>query len=182
MNQNNALNVLKHWGKQGLYVFTKHELSKLFPDDNPKSFSEGLRRLSKSGILTHACRGIYVNEDAMIPDGYTLERIAKALRRGEYNYVSVESMLSEYGAISQILIDRLTVMTTGRSGEYKTLYGVIEFTHTKRPILDILDSTHKVEGRPMRIATKQTAWRDLKRIGRNTEMVTDEELRNDKSR
>ncbi len=34
---------------------------------------------------------------------------------GEYNYVSLESMLSEYGLISQIPIDRLTVMTTGRN-------------------------------------------------------------------
>ena len=54
------------------------------------------------------------------------------MRRGEYSYISLETMLSEYGAISQVPIDRLTVMTTGRKGEYETPFGVIEFTHTKR--------------------------------------------------
>jgi len=83
-----------------------------------------------------------------------MEHIAKALRRGEYNYVSLESILSEYGLISQIPMDRLTVMTTDRSGIYKTPYGVIELTHTKRPVADLLDSMQKVEGRPLRIATK----------------------------
>ncbi len=41
----------------------------------------------------------------------------------------LESALSEYGVISQIPIDRLTIMTTGRKGHYKTPYGTIEFTH-----------------------------------------------------
>lgn len=41
--------------------------------------------------------------------------------RGEYNYISLESALSEYGIISQIPIDRLTIMTTGRKGEYKPI-------------------------------------------------------------
>jgi predicted transcriptional regulator of viral defense system len=179
MEQTEAIKVLKYWGNKGFYVFTKHELAKLFPGDSPKTFSESLARLVKTGIVQRACRGIYINKDALLPDGYTIERITIALRRGEYNYVSLESMLSEYGSISQIPIDRLTVMTTGRSGVYRTAYGVIEFTHTQRSILNIIDSTNVVSTRPLRIATKQTAWRDLKRIGRNVNMVTDKELLND---
>ncbi|MDV7106381.1 hypothetical protein R3X26_18525 [Vibrio sp. TH_r3] len=31
--------------------------------------------------------------------------------------------LSDFGVISQIPVDRLTVMTTGRSGEFKTPLG-----------------------------------------------------------
>src|SRR5690606_10369240 len=92
-------------------------------------------------------------------------------RYGEYNYISLESMLSEYGAISQIPVDRLTVMTTGRKGVYKTLYGVIEFTHTKRSVEDILQSTRVIADKPLRIATPETAWRDLKRVGRNKTLV-----------
>ena len=34
--------------------------------------------------------------------GYTVEHVAIALRRGHYSYVSLESALSEYGAISQV--------------------------------------------------------------------------------
>jgi predicted transcriptional regulator of viral defense system len=179
MNQIQARKILDSWDKKGKYVFTKHELRKLFIDDSPRAFDEGLPRLLKSGLLERACRGIYVYPNARSFDGYTIEHIAKALRQGCYNYVSLESMLSEYGVISQVPIDRLTVMTTGRSGTYQTSYGVIEFTHTKRPVGDIINRIISVEKRPLRIATKETAWRDLKRVGRNTEMVNLEELNNE---
>ncbi|HGS5457581.1 TPA: hypothetical protein ACN32Y_004777 [Vibrio parahaemolyticus] len=95
----------------------------------------------KNQILERVARGIYLytlSKDRFSAN--TLEIIAKTLRRGEYSYVSLESALSEYGVISQIPMDRLTVMTTGRKGEYKTRYGVIEFTHTKSrfPTLSIV--------------------------------------------
>jgi hypothetical protein len=90
--------------------------------------------------------------------------------RGFYNYISLESALSEAGAISQIPLDRLTVMTTGRKGEYRTPYGVIEFTHTKRPEMEILDHVYSA-GRPLKMATLTTALRDLKRVGRNTHLL-----------
>lgn len=171
MKKLNAIQVLRKFDKKGKYVFIKRDLTKLFPGDNPKALDEGLNRLVKSGLLQRACRGVYVNEDAQCFDGYTIEHIAKALRRNEYNYVSLESALSEYGLISQIPIDRLTVMTTGRKGIYKTLYGVIEFTHTKRSIKNILDHVKIVTGRPLRIATPKTALRDLRRVGRNLHLL-----------
>jgi len=171
MKKLQAIQTLRKFDKQGKFLFTKQDLAKLFPDDHPKTFEEGLNRLVKADILVRACRGIYINPYAQSMDSYIIEHIAKALRRGEYNYVSLESMLSEYGLISQILIDRLTVMTTGRKGTYKTSYGIIEFTHTKRPIPDILKSIKRIEGRPLRVATQETASRDLKRVGRNTELL-----------
>lgn len=174
MNRVQAIKVLRDW-KEKRYVFTTHTLSKLFPQDSPKTFSEGLHRLVKVGLIERACRNIYVNPDGLT-NHYLIEELAKALRPGCYNYVSLESMLSEYGSISQIPMDRLTIMTTGRKGLYKTAYGVIEFTHTKRSVLDILNHTHLVEGRPLRIATKATAWRDLKRVGRNIHLVDKREL------
>ncbi|MCG6220749.1 type IV toxin-antitoxin system AbiEi family antitoxin, partial [Vibrio diabolicus] len=94
----------------------------------------------------------------------------KCLRRGEYNYISLESALSEYSVISQVMIDRITIMTTGRKGEFKTPYGVIEFTHTKRDDIDIISNTITSD-RPLRIASKETAIRDLKRVGRNTHLI-----------
>ena len=105
----------------------------------------------------------------------TLEQVAKTIRRGEYNYVSLESALSEYGIIPQIPVDRLTVMTTGRKGEYKTPFGVIEFTHTARAVTNILDSIQAV-GRPLRMASKVAACRDLRRVGRNTHLIQKEEI------
>lgn len=176
MNKDQAIQTLRKWDKKGKYVFTKHELGKIFPRDSLKTLTEGLNRLVKSNILTRACRGIYVNLDASCSDSYTVEHIAKALRVGEYNYVSLESILSEYGVISQVPVDRLTVMTTGREGTQRTLFGTIEYTHTKRSFTDILGSITTVEGRPLRIASKEAAWRDLKRVGRNINMVDQKEL------
>lgn len=176
MNREHATHILREQDRKGKYVFSNRDLHKLFPEDSFKTFNEGLMRLVKSGVLQRACRDVYVNQDARQFDGYTIERIAKTLRRGEYNYVSLESMLSDYGVISQIPIDRITIMTTGRKGIYKTAYGVIEFTHTKRTVKDILENTAKISERPLRIATKQAALRDLKRVGRNMNLVNMEEL------
>lgn len=180
MNKKQAVIILREWDKKAKYVFTKHELSKLFPDDAPKTLTEGLNRLVKDDFIERACRGIYINHYATSFDQYTIEHIAKMLRYGEYNYISLESMLSEYGVISQIPIDRLTVMTTGRERTYQTTYGVIEFIHTKRSVDDILKNTKRIIDRPLRIATKQAAWRDLKRVGRNIHLVNKEDFKDEK--
>ena len=172
MKKLQAFNTLRDWDKKGRYVFSKQDLSKIFFEDNSKTFTEGLNRLVNDGWIVRACRGVYVNPHAHYSlDGYSIEQIAKVLRRGEYNYVSLESMLSEYGMISQIPIDRLTVMTTGRKATFKTQYGVIEFTHTRKSVSDILSHVVKIEGRPLRVAKKEIAWQDLKRVGRNLQMV-----------
>lgn len=176
MNKMQAIHMLREFDTKGRYTFDNNEFAKLFPEDKPKTRTEGLNRLVKAGLLQRVCRGIYINQNAQNLDSYVIERIAKALRKGEYNYVSLESMLSEYGLISQIPIDRLTVMTTGRSGTYKTPYGVIEFTHTKRSVADILKNIKTVPGRPLRVATKTAALRDLKRVGRNINLLKTENI------
>lgn len=176
MKKLEAIQVLRAFDQKGKYVFIKHDMAKLFPQDNAKALDEGLNRLVKTGLIKRACRGIYVNDNAQCFDSYTIEHIAKALRRNAYNYVSLESALSEYGVISQIPLDLLTVMTTGRKGIYKTQYGVIEFTHTKRLVENILDHIQTVAGRPLRVATKETALRDLKRVGRNLHLVQSESV------
>lgn len=65
----------------------------------------------------------------------------------------------------------MTVMTTGTSGLFSTLYGTIEFTHTKRGASQIIKNTMAIKGRPLRIATRRTAIRDLLRVGRNVNMI-----------
>jgi predicted transcriptional regulator of viral defense system len=179
MKKLEAIEVLQRFDKQGKYVFTKHDMAKLFPQDSPKSLDAGLNRLVKAKLIKRAFKGIYINEHAQSFDSYAIEHIAKALRRNEYSYVSLESILSEYGVISQIPLDRLTVMTTGRKGVYKTSYGVIEFTHTKRSVMNILEHIQTIKGRPLRIATKETALRDLKRVGRNLHLIQSEDNNNE---
>jgi len=178
VNQGLAVKTFSEWARRGRVVFTIDDLSKLFSGDRRKTLLASLRRLVDEGVLGRACRGVYV---FLLPGNSApdlIEHIAVALRRGDYSYVSLESALSTYGAISQIPIDRLTAMTTGRSGLYRTPWGVIEFTHTKRSSMDILGNTRRI-GRPLRMATPQAAWRDLKRVGRNTHLVDPECLSHD---
>lgn len=174
MKKLEAIHIIRAFDQKGKCVFSKHDMAKLFPEDNQKTLDEGLSRLVKAQLLVRACKGIYVNTFANSMDAYLIEHIAKALRRGHYNYVSLESMLSEYGLVSQIPIDRLTVMTTGRKGTYVTPFGTIEFTHTKRSVVDILQSVQRMSGRPLRVATRETAVRDLKRVGRNINLLQQE--------
>ena len=178
MNKTTAIQRLARYDKQGRYVFTNADLSKIFYEDSQRAIRAGIKRLVDTTILVRVSNGIYVNNLAQSKDSNLLETIAKTIRRGEYNYVSLESALSEYGAISQIPIDRLTVMTTGRKGEYKTPFGTIEFTHTKRSPNNILDHTSNI-GRPLRFANKMSAYRDLKRVGRNTHLVEESALHED---
>jgi hypothetical protein len=163
--------------RRGVFVLTKKDIGKLFPLEDEKSMEKSLQRMVKDGLLIKAARGIYIN--ALVASrhkSWMLENIAKALRPGKLSYVSLESMLSEHGVISQIPLSRLTVMTTGAGGIHDTPFGTIEFTHTKRSIPEILDRTIFIKDRPLRIAKKQAAVTDLLRVGRNTDMIDYEEL------
>ena len=169
MQQIAAIRQLMHHDKTGSPVFTRKDLAKIFREHDTNALNAGLNRLVRNQVLQRAVNGVYVNALSPNQGSDTLEHIARAMRRGHHSYVSLESALSEYGVISQIPM-RLTVMTTGRRGEYSTPFGVIEFTHTARSVLDVIDGTVDA-GRPLRLATRHTAYRDLKRVGRNLDLV-----------
>lgn len=174
MRQSESIKRLADFDQHGRYVFAAKDMAKVFPEDSPRSREATLKRLVRDGILERPAKGVYLYALSRHKGSDTLELIARTLRRGRYNYVSLESALSEYGVISQIPVGRLTVVTTGRKGEYLTPYGVIEFTHTKRPITEVIDSMKEC-GRPLKLATKSAALRDLRRVGRNTQLIDEGE-------
>ena len=174
MRQIEAIRQVMQLDTQGIHVFTKKDLAKVFREDSAHALDASLVRLVNNGVLSRVAKGVYVNALSPNRGRDTIELIAVALRRGEYSYVSLESALSEYGVISQIPM-RLTVMTTGRRGEYNTPFGTIEFTHTARPWLDVVDGVLD-RGRPLRFAARETAYRDLKRVGRNLHLVDESVL------
>ncbi|AMP02406.1 type IV toxin-antitoxin system AbiEi family antitoxin [Collimonas pratensis] len=162
--------------RRGVYVLARRDIEKLFPDESEKAMEKSLQRMVADGLLQRVAKGLYLNPAATSKNRWIAEEIARALRPGCLSYVSLESILSEYGAISQIPINRMTVMTTGKSGVVDTPYGTIEFTHTKRRAAEIIKRTMQAKGRPLRIATKQAAIRDLLRVGRNANMIDRSEL------
>lgn len=165
---------LRALDKVGAYVLSKRDIEKMFPGEGEKSMEKSLSRMVSDGLLVRVCKGLYLNPIASSKSSRVLEDIALALRPGSYSYVSLESILSEYGVISQIPM-RLTVMTTGAGGTYETPYGTIEFTHTKRTPAAVIGRSIKVDGRPLRIAKKHSAIKDLLRVGRNANMMDEEE-------
>mgnify|MGYP000060581652 CR=1 FL=1 len=156
----------------GFLVFTGLKMLR----EEEKTLEKSLQRLVSDGILERVTKGIYLNPMATSKKSHVVEDIAAVLRRSHLSYVSMESMLSEYGVISQVPVRRVTIMTTGAKGTYNTPYGTIEFTHTKRRLVEIIRRTAIVKNRPLRIALKAAAVQDLVRAGRNTGMMNTAEI------
>jgi len=169
-----AVNAFDKFSKQGRNIFLTRDLEMIFPDESKKTLQKSVDRLIAADVLKRASKGVYTYSKGSLGP-YPLERLAENIRRGHYNYISLESALSQYGVISQIPIDRLTIMSTGRSGEFITPWGVIEVTHTTKKPSEIFKSTIKGRG-PLRIATKETAVKDLLKVGRNTHLIQHEEM------
>ena len=61
MKANEAESILSARLEQGQAVFSLKDLRSLFPERSEKTFTEGIRRLTRMGILTRVARGVYVN-------------------------------------------------------------------------------------------------------------------------
>ena len=169
-----ALNQISHINGQRAPLLTKHDLGVILMEHGD-TLSSTVKRLSKYGALTKVSNGLYATEKSKHTEGM-LYMMAAYLRPDEVNYLSNESILCNLSIISQQMLDRITVMTTGRSGTFNTPFGVVEFTHTKRDPSSILNDTSKSNDMPIRTANKHVAVRDLKRIGRNINMIDWEEF------
>jgi len=94
-----------------------------------------LSRATKAGLLKRVCRGIYFYPVPGYTAGNLLFHAAARQRAGEFNYISLDTVLSDAGVISQVPMNWISLMTSGRShvvdcGDY----GHIEFVHTaQRP-------------------------------------------------
>lgn len=158
--------------KRGHYgLFTTNDLALLLNEPKSSNLSKFLHKATKAKVLTNVCKGIYINP-LMPPDSKgVLEHIALLLHWDKFLYISLESQLSYLGTISQVLINHLTIMTTGRSGKVKTIYGVIEFTHTSHSIESLREHVYFDPDVGIFRAKKNKAIRDLNRVGRNVQML-----------
>jgi hypothetical protein len=157
----------------GVWAFTPASFSALMGGIEPGYLKLMMKRLADQGILIRAARGVYVNPHARSRPSDVRRGLLRFLRPREINYVSLESKLSEAGAISQITT-ALTCMTTGSPGRFETPWGAIEFTHTDRKIR--VGAHVVVQDDGTFEATVRTAARDLRRVGRNLDLIDDETL------
>ena len=167
---------------QELQSFTQHSLvttaqfRMLFPDYPDEALKVRLHQLVKRRVLEKVCRGIWSFPKSKYYTTTDLRYLPHLLRQTDINYISLESVLSKHSIISQQMFDYLTVMTTGRSGKFSTPMGMLELIHTKRDPLKLLTETFPIQNVPIREATIARAWKDLKNVGRNINIVDTEEL------
>jgi len=156
-----------------VWAFTPASFGALLGKSEPNYLKLMMKRLTDQGVLVRAARGVYVNPLARSLPADVRRGLLRFLRPREISYVSLESKLSEAGAISQITT-ALTCMTTGSLGTFETPWGIIEFTHTNRAI-DFEKDVYRRDDGTLE-ATVARALRDLRRVGRNLNLVDPETL------
>ncbi|MEC4272612.1 hypothetical protein VJ923_05505 [Adlercreutzia sp. R25] len=162
----------------GKRAFRTTDLALVFAEGGTKLRST-ISRLVKAGSLWHIARDLYWYASAGASDIPAIEELAVALRPGEMNFIGMESAASLWSVISQIPVGRLTVVTTGKEGEFNTPFGVIEFVHTSRDWAYLLDHTVDYPGHGLRLATKDHTVRGLLRSGRSLDLIDWEEVEDD---
>jgi hypothetical protein len=178
MNRFQILNGLtiqaKNNGHSGL--FTTYDLAMMMNASHDNIFSGFLGKASRNNVLKRVTKGIYINPLAPPNPRKAIYHIATILRWEYCNYVSLETQLSHLGIISQIPIEHITIMTTGRKGKFATNYGTIEFTHTMRSIEELSPNLYFDYDIGIFRANKKRAISDLKRVGRNVNMIEECEI------
>jgi len=159
--------------RRGVWAFTPATFSALLGEPEPNYLKLRMKRLADQGMLIRAARGVYVNPHARAMPSDVRGGLLRVLRPREITYVSLESKLSEAGVISQVTT-ALTCMTTGSPGRFDTPWGAIELTHTDRPIVVGTDVHMRDDG--VLEATVERSARDLRRVGRNTNLMDEEAL------
>src|SRR6266436_4158396 len=117
--------------RKGVWAFTPASFGALFEKNDPNYLKLMMKRLADQGVLTRAARGTYVNPLARSLPTDVRRGLIRFLRPREDSYVSLESKLSEAGAISQIAA-ALTCMTTWASATFEPPSGFTVFTYTSR--------------------------------------------------
>jgi hypothetical protein len=94
------------------------------------------------------------------------------LRGNEFNYISLETVLSEHGIISQIPMAWISVMSSGRSSVISCQgFGTIEFIHTTQKPGDLVEHLHYDKTCGSWWADVPLAINDMKRTRRNCDLI-----------
>ncbi len=154
------------------FIFSLSDLSSLLPELSAEAFKALIGRAVKNGFLKRVCRGIYVYPLKDYPKGLLLYKVAARLRAHEFNYISLESVLSDAGVISQIPMNWITLMSSGRSHTVDCgSWGHIEFIHTKRNIATLESHLHFDRNCGLWRCSVAMALQDMKFTKRNTDLI-----------
>jgi predicted transcriptional regulator of viral defense system len=132
--------LLERYADSDHYLFATRDFAPVFRELSEASLNALLSRAQRSGLLVRVCKGIYLYPRVQYPRGLELFHTAARLRADHLNYISLETALSDAGAISQVPVDWITVMSSGRSHSVSCgRFGTIEFVHTKKRPADLTE-------------------------------------------
>ena len=159
------------------YLFTLGDLSSLVPGHSLSAFKTLINRLAADGTLERVCKGLYLYPGVSYPRDLVLYHAAARLRANAFCYLSLESVLSDAGVISQIPMQWITLMTSGRSGCIRCgSFGTIEFIHTRKQADRVApELSYDLRIRLWRASVKQ-AMADMKDTRRNQDLIDQEAL------
>jgi hypothetical protein len=165
------LSVFANTVRVGGGIHTTAELAFMMGEPNTPAFTKFLTDCVRKGVVRRVVKGVF--ESVLTPPeaSTAIYQIIKKLRGAALTYISLESQLSFTGDISQLVMDRVTVITKGRSGIFTTPYGVIEFTHTKKPVGAIAPNLYLDTDIGMYRAMPRQAIADLNDCRRNIHML-----------
>jgi hypothetical protein len=174
--------ILEDWLKENTssnqYLFLYSDFKALFPSLTLSAFKTLLSRSVKKGLLERVCKGIYAYKEHISSKGLILFHVAALMRSNHFNYITLETLLSSSGVISQIPINRITIMSSGRSLNLSCgKYGTIEFIHTDRKPKDLAASLHYDPLFKMWKASVNLAIEDMKNTHRNLDLIDWEVVR-----
>ena len=153
-------------------LFTPADLRALVPDLSDTAFKTLLSRAASQEHLTRVCRGLYAYEPAKPDPSLLLYHAVSKLRPMSLNYLSLESVLSDAGVISQIPIQRITVMSSGRTTVIDCgRWGSIEFVRTRQGASDLQNHLHYDPRCRLWRASVAQALRDMRATRRNLDLV-----------
>jgi hypothetical protein len=157
---------------QERYLFTLQDLRALCLELSETAFKALLSRTVRAGYLVRLCRNLYLYKPAMPSHGLVLFHAASLLRAHEFNYISLETVLSDAGVISQIPLQSISIMSSGCSNKVSCgSFGTIEFIHTQRKPEHLMkDLVYDTECRLWR-ANVSLALTDMKRTHRNLDLI-----------
>ncbi|MEZ8927612.1 hypothetical protein AB6D87_23155 [Vibrio lentus] len=147
--------------REGKFFYNKEEICTLYQSDDLD------RILLRSPYLTSINNELFVYGHIKSSDEF--EHLILALRASYDCYISFEDALSRWGVISQIPM-MMILATTGASGWYSTPFGRFEFIHVEHSSKQVEEQTVDT-GRPISIAKKEWAYKDLKEVKRNLHLI-----------
>src|SRR5699024_2203028 len=150
-------------------LYPAGDFRSLYPGSSDGAYRALIHPAERRGLLERVCQGLYQYVGARDTSGRILFHAAALLRVRHFNYISVESALSEAGVISQVPMGWITLVSTGRTASVDCgRFGTIEFLHSARPMSAVREQLTYDAACHLFRASNELATNDMHRFHRTT--------------